>query len=96
MATSKPRSRERQRQRREVYAAAANLPAPYVLEEVATRFKIKNGSFMVRFRDGFMQDVTVTHRFERADLANLAVSDHSLLRVLAEEKGASESRRSRT
>jgi hypothetical protein len=96
MAGSKPRSRERQRQRREVYAAAANLPAPYVLEELARRLKIKNGSLLVRFRDGFMQDVTVTHRFERADLANLAVSDHPLIRALAEEKGTSESRRSRT
>jgi hypothetical protein len=96
MTMPKPRARERQEQRREVYAAAANLPAPYVLEELARRFKVKNGSLLVRFRDGFMQDVTVTHRFERADIANLPVSHHPLLRALAEEKGTSESRRSRT
>jgi len=61
MTSEKFRSKEKQRLRKHVAEVLDPLPPRYVLEVMAQRFGLTNGSFEVRVRNGFVQFATATH-----------------------------------
>lgn len=73
----------------------ADLQTSYVLEEIASRMKIKNGSFNVRFRGGFFQDLTYMLELKPEDFEKIQIDWPPTSTAPAPtEKGTSESGRS--
>ena len=66
------------------------VPTKFVLEALAGRFGIADGKLEVRFRGGFMVEVTTSRRLEIADRSRI---ETNALAVLEAVQGAAESGR---